>query len=237
MIQTITNTARSLSIVAIFILSASIANAQNPLSQSTQVEVGIGFATPFLQDGTELMRSESLREQHLSYYEGGDGQRKDVGAYSSLRGLSLNIGFYKPLKGAKGLMMGAMVRNTQTGSTPEAGYSEGYYFNFITAGVAFKYYPFENVNLFAKGDIGLASVLTKNRFINDEGQQNFFHQFGIGSGGTLGIGYSFTPFKSKTKSIDAQILYQQLSTRVEVNDVGDDQWKFGALNMTVAFSF
>ena len=80
-------------------------------------------------------------------------------------------------------------------------------------------------------------MLTKNRFINEESDQNFFHQFGIGSGGSLGVGYSFLPFKDKAKSIDAQIIYQQLSTRVEVNGIGDDQWKFGALNFTVAFSF
>jgi hypothetical protein len=79
--------------------------------------------------------------------------------------------------------------------------------------------------------------LTKNRFINEEGEQNFFHQFGIGSGGSLAVGYSFLPFKDKTKTLDLQVVYQQLSTRVEVNGIGDDQWKFGALNYTMAFSF
>jgi hypothetical protein len=34
-----------------------------------------------------------------------------------------------------------------------------------------------------------------------------------------------------------QLTYQQLSTRVEVNGIGDDQWKFGALNFTVAMNF
>ena len=224
------------------VLAASIfvvahVNGQNSLSQTTQVEVGIGYATPFLQGGQELTRSEDLRDQGLSYYEDSQGNRKNVGSYSSLKGYSFNIGFYKPLRKTNGLMLGAMVRNTQTGSTPDDGYSEAYFFNFITAGVALKYYPFENVNFFAKADYGLAAVLTKNRFINEEGDQNFFHQFGIGSGGSVGVGYSFLPFKDKSKSLDAQILYQQLSTRVEVNGIGDDQWKFGALNFTFAMSF
>ena len=212
-------------------------NGQNSLSQTTQVEVGIGYATPFLQSGQELTRAEDLRDQGLSYFEDAQGNRKNVGSYSGLKGYSFNVGFYKPLRKTKGLMMGAMVRNAQTGSTPDDGYQEGYFFNFITAGVAVKYYPFENNNLFAKADFGLAAVLTKNRFVNEEGDQNFFHQFGIGSGGSLGVGYSFLPFKDKTKSLDAQIIYQQLSTRVEVNGIGDDQWKFGALNFMVAFSF
>ena len=237
MIHTITKVIRASPLAAATILSATSANAQNPLSQSTQVEIGFGLASPILQDGVELMRSKELREQGLSYYGDQDGDHRNVGSYSALRGMTLNVGFYKPLKQVRGLMMGAMVRNAQTGSTPGDGYSEGYYFNFITAAVAFKYYPFEKLKVFAKGDFGLASVLTKNRFINDDGEQNFFHQFGIGSGGSVALGYSFTPFKNKSNSIDAQVLYQQLRTRVEVNDVGDDQWRFGSLNFTLAMSF
>jgi hypothetical protein len=218
-------------------LIAPTAYAQHPLSQTTQVELGIGFTIPQLQDGEEMMRAEALREQHLSYYEDSEGHHHDVGTYSVVRGMSLNIAFYKPLKKVKGLMMGAVVRNAQTGSTPDAGYAEGYYFNFITAGVGFKYYPFSKIGLFAKGDFGLASVLTKNRFITETGEQNFFHQFGIGSGAGVGVGYSITPLKDKSKSIDAQIHYQQLSTRVEVDGIGDDQWKFGALTFMIALSF
>ena len=224
-------------VLAASIFGVAHVNGQNPLSQTTQVEVGIGYATPFLQSGQELTRSEDVRDQSLSYYPDSQGNRKNVGSYSSLKGYSFNIGFYKPLRKTNGLMLGAMVRNTQTGSTPDDGYSEAYFFNFITAGVALKYYPFENVNFFAKADYGLAAVLTKNRFINEEGDQSFFHQFGIGSGGSVGVGYSFVPFKDKSKSLDVQALYQQLSTRVEVNGIGDDQWKFGALNLTVAMSF
>jgi hypothetical protein len=227
----------SVFVVIVMLFGTGPTFAQNPLSQKTQVEVGIGFVTPFLQSGQELMRSEGLRDQGLSYFEDSEGNRKSVGGYSALRGFSLNIGFYKPLKKVNGLMLGAMVRNSQTGSTPDDGYAEGYYFNFITAGLAAKYYPFEKANFFAKADIGMAAVFTKNRFINDGGEQNFFHQFGIGSGGSLGVGYSFLPFKDKSKSVDAQLLYQQLSTRVEVNGIGDDQWKFGALNFTLAVSF
>lgn len=211
--------------------------AQNPLSQTTQVEVGMGYALPFLQSGKELIRSEELRDNQLSYFQDSQGTRQNVGKYSGLQGFSLNIGFYKPLPKIKGLMAGAMVRNTQTGSTPDAGYEEAYFFNFITAGVALKYYPFEETNLFVKADFGMAGVFTKNRFINEGGEQNFFHQFGIGTGGSIGAGYSILPFKNKSRSVDVYVMYQQLSTRVEVNDIGDDQWKFGSLQVGVAMSF
>ena len=211
--------------------------AQNPLSQQTQVEVGIGLVIPVLQNGQELNRAEHLRDQELSYYENTAGERSDVGAYSTLLGYSFSLAFHKPIKRVKGLMIGAVVRNSQTGSTPDAGYEEAYFFNFITAGLSFKYYPFEAANVFVRTDVGMAGVFTKNRFINEQAEQNFLHQFGIGYGGSLGVGYSVTPFKNKSKSLDATIIYQQITTRVEVDEIGDDHWKFGAVHFTVAYSF
>src|SRR5687767_2676041 len=103
-------------------ISGSSVYSQNPLSQNTQVEVGIGFSSPFLQSGKELMRAEDLRDNQQSYFQDSQGNRKNVGAYSRLKGFSLNIGFYKPVKKVKGLMLGAMVRNAQTGSMPDDGY-------------------------------------------------------------------------------------------------------------------
>ena len=213
------------------------ATAQNPLSQQTQLEIGLGMVSPFLQSGEELSRAQDLRDAGLSYYENDQGERRNVGSYSSLRGYSLSVGFHKPVKKVKGLMMGAVVRNSQTGSTPDAGYEEAYYFNFITAGVTFKYYPFEKTNLFTRADFGMAAVFTKNRFLTEEGEQNFFHQFGIGYGGSIGAGYSFTPFKNKSRTLDLMTVYQQMGTRVEVNGIGDDQWTFGALQISAAITF
>ncbi len=208
--------------------------AQNPLSQKVQAEVGVGFVMPFLQSGTELMRSKELRENGLSYFADAGGSRKNVGKYPNNTGFSISIGFYKPVKWAKGLMLGAIVRNAQTGAQPgNGGYAEGYYFNFLTAGITLKYYPFEKNNFFAKGDFGMAAVFTKNRYLNSAGEQNFFHQFGIGSGGSIGLGYTINPFKNKKTAFDLQAIYQQLSTRVEVNGIGNDQWRFGALHISV----
>lgn len=135
-------------------------------------------------------------------------------------------------------MLGAIVRNAQTGSTPkEGGYEEAYFFNFITAGVAAKYYPFQKNNLFIKTDFGIAAVLTKNRYLNSKKEQNFFHQFGIGNALGLELGYSLTPFKNKTKSLEIKTGYQLANTRVEVNGIGDDRWQFGALIIGTSFNF
>ncbi len=211
-----------------------IAFAQSPLSQNTQVEIGLGYARPFLSRGQELIRAQGLRDRQESYFENAEGIRKNVGKYPNLSGYAFTIGFYKPIRKVNGLMLGAVVRNTQTGSQPEdGGYEEAYYFNFISAGAAAKYYPFVANHLFVKGEFGLAAVLTKNRFENSQGAQNFFHQFGIGSAGGLGTGYAFTPFADQSRAIELQAVYQLLSTRVEVNGIGDDRWRFGALQLSV----
>lgn len=227
-------------LVFLFIFGVSCQHlfAQNPLSQSTQVEVGAGYVLPFFNKGKELLRSKELRQTQKSYFADALGNRKNVGNYSRSSGFNFLVGFYKPIKKANGLMLGAVVRNAQTGSNPETGgYEEAYFFNFITASLAVKYYPFEKNNLFLKTDFGIAAVLTKNRYINQSNEQNFFHQFGIGNALGFELGYGLTPFKNKTKSIEIKTGYQLANTRVEVNGIGDDNWQFGALYFCTSFNF
>ncbi len=217
---------------------SNLAKAQNPLAQKRQLEVSVGWVSPVLQSGSEMMRSEGLRNQGLSYFADADGTRRTVGDYSAPVGISFGIAYYTPVKWAKGLMLGASVRNSQTGTEPaQGGYEEGYFFNFLTAGFAAKLYPLENRNVFIKADAGLGAVFTKNRFLNGDDEQRFFHQFGIGSGGSLGVGYAFTPLKNKSTALELQVIYQQLSTRVEVDGTGNDQWQFGALHLSASINF
>jgi hypothetical protein len=224
-------------IIMIVMISNQSLFAQHPSSQKTQVEFGLGISLPNLHSGQELMRSLELRNQGLSYLANAEGNHNSVGNYPNLFGFNFHVAFYKPIPKTKGIMLGAIVRNTQTGTQPEeGGYEEGYFFNFITAGLAAKFYPSENLPIYFLGDFGIAAVLTKNRFIN-MGNQEFFHQFGIGPSGGLGLGYSLGVFQGKSKSLDFQINYQLLQTRVEVNGIGDDNWRFGALHFSVAYNF
>jgi hypothetical protein len=214
------------------------ATAQNPLSRRTQLEAGNGYAIPFFYGGRELLNAKAIRDQGLSYYAQANGTRKSVGSYGSNQGISLILGYYKPVPKVKGLMLGTVMRTALTGATPaEGGYEEGYYFNFITVGIAAKFYPFESKNLSIKGDAGLASVLSKNRFLNSAGEQNFLHQFGIGSGFGLELGYNLTPFRSSSQFLELKMGYQLMNTRVEVNGIGNDSWRFGALHTGLTILF
>lgn len=221
-----------------FLLFCHPSQAQNPLSQLVQTEFGLGISAPFLQSGIELIRSADLRSDGLSYFADGQGNRKNVGDDGNLIGWSVAVAYYRPIKKVKGLMLGTAVRTSLTGSQPQnGGYEEGYFFNFLSIGLAAKYYPFTKNNLFFKADAGLASVFTKNRFLNEQNQQNFIHQFGIGSNVSAGVGYSLLPFKKKSKTIDLNLLYQFNSVRVEVNDIGNDQWNYSALTLMASINF
>lgn len=226
-----------------FFIIMAVMIAQQPLfaqhsgTFKTQVEFGLGISIPNLISGQELMRSQELRNQGLSYLANLEGNHNPVGNYPRLFGFNFHLAYYKPLPKTKGLMLGAFVRNTQTGTQPaQGGYEEGYFFNFITAGLAAKYYPTENLPIYLQGDFGIAAVLTKNRFIN-AGNQEFFHQFGIGPGGGLGLGYPIIVNHEKGRSLDLQVSYQMIQTRVEVNGIGDDNWRFGSLHVSAAYNF
>lgn len=208
--------------------------AQNPHAEEGRLELGLGLAAPFLQGGSELLRSRELRSDGSSYYEGTDGTRRNVGSYGSLVGFSLNVGYRRPVERIGGMMLGAMTRATLTGSQPSGdGYDEGYFFNSVTLALSGRYYPSERRNLFVRAEAGVGSVLTKNRFRGEDGNQRFFHQFGIGPAGAVAVGYSLTPFSSGI-TLDLQAVYQQLRTRVEVDGVGDDPWTTGALQFVVS---
>ena len=224
--------------VGITCLVMQFANAQNPLSQKVQTEFGVGFATSILHKGVALKSSQALRDQGLSYFQNSQGERKNVGSYGTPFGWVLTTAYYHPIKKVKGLMLGTALRASLTGTQPSSGgYEEGYFFNFITTTAGVKYYPFDKNNLFLLGEFGMASVLTKNRFINGEGKQNYFHQFGIGTNFSAAIGYTLKPFKNSEKTFDIKAVYQLNNTRVEVDNVGNDLWRFSGLNLLASLNF
>jgi hypothetical protein len=78
----------------------------------------------------------------------------------------------------RGLAVGLLVNSGQTGSTPsESGYAEGYFFNFLNFGAGLQYYPFEKNSLYLKGEVGMGSVFTKNRFVKSDGYPGFSPPF------------------------------------------------------------
>ena len=211
---------------------------QSSFRSAPRMFVSTGFVAPRFYGGTELLRAADLRQAGASFFENSEGDRRSVGSYASNTGFSLSIGYYLPLKKVPGLSLGALVNSGQTGSNPSAaGYEEGYFFNFVNVGLGLQYYPLARADLYVKGELGMGSVFTKNRFLNGAGEQDFLHHFGIGMEGGLGVGYTFTPFRNKGIGLFLEGAYQYYRTRVEVSGLGDDHWRFGAWHLSGGFYF
>lgn len=218
-----------------FALSAA---AQQYDTRRPTVFFATGLVVPQFYGGSELMSAYNNRQKGLSHFTAPDGSQAEVGSYGSNSGFSLAIGYYVPVQKIKGLSVGLLVNSAQTGATPaKAGYAEGYFFNFLNFSGAFQYYPWLDRGLFVKGELGMGSVFTKNRFINAAGEQDFLHHFGIGAAGGFAVGYTFRPFKNQQIGLFTEGHYQLYQTRVEVSGVGDDQWRFGALRITGGIQF
>jgi hypothetical protein len=224
-----------LSLFILFVSSAHGQTSSAPIGQRLQAQVSLGWSYSLLGSGGELSRSQNLRDQGLSYYANPTtGVRANVGSYGTPAGQTIGLSFHIPVRGVRGLLLGGSVHTAMTGTQPSTGgYEEGYFFNYLLAGLSAKYYPWTNDGWFMQLDGGLGSVFTKNRFKNDAGQQRFFHQFGIGFGGGLSVGYTLLPFKNKNLGLEFRGGYQLYSTRVEVDGLGDDAWSFGSAGVQV----
>ena len=194
--------------------------------QRTQLHVGVGFATPQLRRGQALLASQARRAAE--------------GSYGAQVGSTLEIGFHKPVRAVPGLLLGASFRFSQTGSEPDAGYAEGYFFNPGLVTAAAKYYPLRQSaaqHFFVRAEGGVSLLTEKTRFVNAQGEQNFFHQFGVGAGALGGLGYSAALGRRKGLLLEPTVTYELHNTRVEVNGIGDDQWRYGLLCGLLTLTF
>jgi hypothetical protein len=200
-----------------------------------QVQFFIGFSVAQLRAGQELLRAKDLRDQGLSYGETFGNERKSVGEYPSVQGGNFGIRFLVPIKRVKRLMLGGYFRGVMTGVNPEAGDSEGYYFNSISLGASAKYYPFAKCPIALSAEGGMGGILTKNRFVDDGGVQRYHHQYGIGNSAALGLAYFF-PIKGDF-GVELLSQYQWLNIRTEVDNIGSDNWRAGLWNNSVILNF
>ena len=229
---------KKLGLMGLMMLFGLSLSSQNSSFNEPRMFFSTGFVMPQFYSGAELTAAYDLREAGLSYYQDGSGVRQQVGSYSGNSGFSLSIGYYLPVRKVQGLGIGLLVNSGQTGSTPsDGGYAEGYYFNFLNFGLGAQYYPFSGNDIYLKAEAGMGSVFTKNRFVDQSGEQDFLHHFGIGFETGASLGYTLTPFKNKDVGLNIEGQYQFYSTRVEVSGVGDDQWNFGALHISVGLQF
>jgi hypothetical protein len=200
-----------------------------------QVQFFVGFTAAKLMAGTELLSAQDLRNQGLSYGQKFGNQPKNVGSYPKITGGNFGIKYFAPNKLIKRLMTGTYFRGVMTGVNPDVGDQEGYYFNPISLGITAKYYPIAAINLSIVAEAGMGGIMTKNRYIDDTGNQKYHHQYGIGSSTAVGLAY-FIRLKNEF-GVEFLTQYQSLNVNVEVDNIGSDNWRTSLWNTSLILSF
>jgi len=173
-------------ICSLLVLSFLYGNAQNPLSQSTQINTGFSYV-PF------------------NYYNYSNGLIENRGlGYDILgSGIFSTYSVYKPIKFAKGLMYGGMIEAGQFGLSRFGAYQNARY---LGAGMSFKYYPFEKINLYVQLDVVTGSIMSNSLGIPTTSDQIMFYSNNYGNTyARLKVGYEFKPFNNKNISIGVSV--------------------------------
>lgn len=93
---------------------------------------------------------------------------------------------------------------------------------------------------FATSILHKGIALKSSQALRDQGLSYFQNSQGerknVGSYGTP-FGWVLKPFKNSEKTFDIKAVYQLNNTRVEVDNVGNDLWRFSGLNLLASLNF
>jgi hypothetical protein len=155
-------------------------------------------------------------------------ERFHEGNFSNSGGFIASVGAYRKFEKINYVQLG--LRFQSMGAAPSSG-DDGYemFFNFWAASIGIKVFPFSKhttKGLYASADYQFTTQFTQ-KYRNTE-LSIFEHQFAIGSGFNIGLGYDL-PFGEY--GILVGIEYGIARRQGEVSDIGDVQFE----NSNVAF--
>jgi hypothetical protein len=151
----------------------------------------------------------------------GDGlsERYEAGNFGTSGGVLSSIAAYRKFDPIDHLHFGLKFK--AHGAMPSNGdNSQEMFFNFWSAGVSTKYFPFSatgDEGLYLQGDYYFTTQFTQ-KYRRTEAKE-FDHQFAIGSSVTLGLGYQYK--LSNGYALVATVEYDWASRRGEVQGIGD----------------
>ena len=155
--------------------------------------------------------------------------------FSPFGGATLRIGFVHYLRRAPWLGFGAGVRGT-FGNSSQDGVE--YFMNpiFTSATVA-AFVPFgpHRSGLDVQLDLGFTNILAKTRTPNGSGGTDVFHEYGIGLGVGLLVGYRID-FGAAT-ALTLSVQHSRHWARVEEPDATSKTWPLGTTVFLAGFSF
>ncbi len=206
---------KSLIISLLTLLLGPCAFAQTD-KQTVYAEVGLGFGQTLFAGDIKSQLSESLG-----------------GSFDPASGGNVSMGFYVSPESWKGLGLGSRIHGTFGG--PATGeFGDEYIFNYYNLALSAKYYLSQTFNngLYGRGSIGFGQMTTK-RITSAEDE--YFHQYAIGTTFTGSIGYTL-PFQKTALSLEAQ--YEYSSRNGTVSGLGDGvRFNSGQIGGNLILSF
>ena len=207
---------KKLLIISLLILSMSPCLFAQTNKQTVYAEVGLGFGQTLFFGDIKSRLSDGLG-----------------GNFDPASGGNVSMGFYLSPQSWKGLGLGSRIHGTFGGpSTGEFG--DEYIFNYYNLALSAKYYLSRQFNdgFYGRGSVGFGQMTTK-RIVS--GEDEYFHQYAIGTTFTGSIGYTL-PFEKTALSLEAQ--YEYSSRNGTVSGLGDGvRFNSGQIGGNLIFSF
>ncbi len=172
----------------------------------------------------------------ISSFGEGLKERFDAGNFSTSGGFLATLAAYHKFKKINSLVFG--IKYKSLGASPSNGdNSEQMFFNYWGAALSTKFFPMDrnaSKGIYLQGDLVFITQFTQKYRISSK--QIFDHQFAIGNGLALGIGYDFPITKGNTM-LTLGLEYQWDSRAGEVTGYGAKSFKSSNLGLLMGIKF
>lgn len=166
----------------------------------TFVEIGLGYGVVQFGDGLET--------------------RADAGGFGSPGGGLFSIGVFRKFAWLPNAALGMRYKNS--GGSPTSGNGgDEMFFNYWLTSFAARWYPFDaqaRRGVYLQPEYVFVTQFTQK--YRNEARQVYDHQFAIGSGATVGLGYTY-PVGKRSAAIELGLEVDFVSRQGEVTDVGE----------------
>ena len=168
----------------------------------------------------------------------GDGLREkyESGNFANSGGGLATLAAYHKFKAINYLNFG--VKYKSLGAAPAKGDNgQELFFNYWGAAITTKYFPFDRdarKGLYVQGDYFFVSQFTQK--YRNTTNKTFDHQFAIGSGFAVGLGYDF-PIREGRTMLTVGLEYETNNRQGEVTGIGDKKFKSSNFGIMTGIKF
>jgi hypothetical protein len=172
-----------------------------------------------------------------NYFGEGLSEDYEAGNFSSSGGFLATLAAYHKFKKINHTVIGMKYKSL--GAAPSKGDNgREMFFNYWGVAVSARYFPFHKMahrGLFVQADYFFITQFTQK--YRSTANLEFNHQFAIGSGYAVGIGYALDLPTNRKNRITIGIEYEQDNRRGEVSGIGDKTFASSNLAFLVGFIF